>query len=182
MTVGSERPRLELDPYRHGTRCPVHSSHRIAIVGEAPGPNTDPGMAFYPYPERSAAGRLKALLGWDRREYLTTFARSNLLDEYPGSSFPIGRARAQAEPTAQRLAPRPLLLMGRGVAMAFSFPHDRLLVWEDYLLGVTLVRAAVVPHTSGRNLWYNDPANREAARAFIQKSCEDLGCLQDVGG
>lgn len=180
--MASDRPTLGLDPVRNGSRCPVHPSHRIALVGEAPGPNTNPDMPLYPAPERSAAGRLMTMLAWTRAEYLRTFARANMLREYPGASFPLGRARPLAEGVAQSLAPRPLLLMGRGVAMAFSFPHERVLEWEDYRLGDTYIRAAVVPHPSGRNRWYNNPHNVVAMRMFIERSCIDLGCFQDIGG
>lgn len=179
----SDRLTLALDPVRHGSRCPVHPSHRLALVGEAPGPNTHTDMPLYPAPERSAAGRLRTMLGWSRSEYLRTFARANMLDRYPGPAFPLTEARGLAQGVAQRLSPRPLLLMGQGVASAFRFPKEAgLLSWADYLLGQTIIRAAVVPHPSGRNLWYNEPGNRERAVAFIQRSCEELGCFQDIGG
>jgi len=175
----------ELDPVRHGSRCPVHPSHRLALVGEAPGPHTHADMPLYPFPMQSAAGRLLAMLrelGWTRGDYLRTFARANLLGYYPGASFPVGRARPEAPLLAQRLAPRPLILLGRGVAMAFRFPTDEVLCWQDYVLEHTLVRAAIVPHPSGRNLWYNDPANRRAAAEFIDASARELGCENKSAG
>lgn len=175
----SERPTLTLDAYdpvRFAHRVPVHASHRIALVGEAPGPNTRADTPLYPIPDRSAAGRLKEMLGMSRPQYLRAFARANILDEYPGASFPVSRARPLAEPLCQRLAPRPLLLLGQGVAMAFGFPKQTgILEWADYRLGDTLCRAAVVPHPSGRNLWYNDPANKARARGFILQALIDLG-------
>lgn len=168
-------------------RVPIHPSHRLALVGEAPGPGFKPGMdpnqwALYPYPERSAAGRLKDMLGWTRSEYLSVFARANLLGEYPGPTFPLSRGRLAAEGVAQKLAPRPLLLMGRGVADSFGFPTRDILTWESYLLGSTLIVAAVVPHPSGLNRFYNQPGNRERVRAWLQAQCEEHGCFQDQGG
>lgn len=163
---------LDLDPVRHGSKCPVHKSHCLALVGEAPGPNTRSDLPLYPVPERSAAGRLCAMLALGRTGYLRTFARANLLDLYPGPTFPLGRAREAAEGVAQRLAPRPLILLGRGVAQAFAFPHSELMRWEDSLLGSTLIRAAVLPHPSGRNLWYNSPANREQVGVWLREQVE----------
>ena len=169
-------------------RVPVHPTHRVALVGEAPSPAFRPDVhdpnhyAMYPYPERSAAGRLKKLLGWSRTEYLQVFARANLLDFYPGQTFPLAVARPLAAPLAQRLAPRPLILLGRGVAGAFSLPTQEVCEWQDYLLGSTLIRAAMIPHPSGLNQWYNQPGNRERVRAWLQQECEALGCFQDLGG
>lgn len=163
---------LDLDPVRHGSRCPVHKSHCLALVGEAPGPNTHSDLPLYPLPERSAAGRLCAMLGAGRAGYLRAFARANLLQDYPGPSFPILEARERAEEVAQRLSPRPLILLGRGVAQAFRFPLGEDMVWHDYLLGSTLVRAATLPHPSGRNLYYNNPAHRERVGTWLREQVE----------
>lgn len=62
--------------------------------------------------------------------------------------------------------------MGKGVANAFGCSHlPPLQLTEMELphaeLGRVLARVAVIPHTSGRNLWYNDPANQMAVRAFV---------------
>lgn len=156
------RPTLGLDPVRNGSRCPVHPSHRLALVGEAPGP-TQEDFAYM-------------RLGWSRTSYLGTFARANLLEKDPGTSFPLGQARAIAPLLAQHLAPRPLLLLGTITAMAFRFPQAEVLTWADYLLDGVIVRAAQIPHPSHRNLWYNDPSNREAVRVFVEAACSEVGC------
>jgi hypothetical protein len=155
-----------------GVLCPVHPDHKLALVGEAPGPRTRADCPFYPYPPNSAAGRLLAILGWTRSKYLLTFARINLLSEWPGPSFPVAKARECVPLVVSTMHPRPMLLMGKGVAAAFGvselapltlytvpLPHEE--------LGTVFARIAIVPHTSGRNLWYNDPANRDAVREFI---------------
>jgi hypothetical protein len=155
-----------------GVYCPVHPDHPLAIVGEAPGPRTRSDLPFYPYPPNSAAGRLLTYLGWTRRRYLLTFARMNLLSEWPGSSFPVARARECVPQVVAALHPRPMLLMGKGVVSAFGLSHLPLLTLTEVSLphakdGVVTARVALVPHTSGRNLWYNDAANREAVREFV---------------
>lgn len=162
-----------------GVLCPVHPDHTIGLVGEAPGPRTRADCPFYPYPSTSAAGRLLDMLGWTRSRYLLTFARMNLLSEWPGQSFPVAKARECVPQIVATLHPRPMLLMGKGVAAAFgvgvlpplvlttvTVPHGE--------LGQVLARVAVVPHTSGRNLWYNDPINRAAVREFVNSLAETL--------
>lgn len=163
---------VELDPVRHGSKCPIHRDHCLALVGEAPGSKSDPDLPLYPLPERSSGGRLCAMFGRGRAGYLRAFARADLIDRYPGPTFPLGRAREASEALAERLAPRPLILLGRGVAQAFAFPHSEHMAWEDYLLGQTLIRAAVIPHPSSRNLWYADRANQEKVGEWLREQVD----------
>lgn len=163
---------LDLDPVRHGSKCPVHKSHCLALVGEAPGPRSDPTLPLYPLPANSSGGRLCDVIGLGRSGYLRAFARADLLDRYPGPTFPLTRAREAAEGLAQRLSPRPLILLGRGVAQAFAFPHSEYLTWEDFLLGQTLIRAAVIPHPSERNPWYRNQTNRKVVGDWLRKQVE----------
>lgn len=164
-----------------GSICTVHPDHPLALVGEAPGPRTRSDMPFYPYPPTSAAGRLLRYLGWSRSRYLLTFARRNLLDEWPGSTFPVVKARECVPHVVAALHPRPLLLMGKGVAAAFGvtgmpplqMTHVRL---PHADLGHVDAQVAIIPHTSGRNLWYNDRANQEAVREFIESIAGDDPC------
>lgn len=164
---------LSVQQRLRGVFCPVHPDHAIALVGEAPGPRTRGDCPFYPYPPNSAAGRLLSILGWSRRRYLLTFARMNLLNECPGRHFPVERARSCIPYVVADLHPRPLLLMGKGVANAFGVGHLPILELHQVTLPKhndlpVPVKLALVPHTSGRNLWYNDAANREAVRVFIE--------------
>lgn len=168
----SERQRLR------GTTCPVHADHVLALVGEAPGPRTRSDLPFYPYPPNSAAGRLLKYLGWSRRRYLLTFARMNLLAEYPGARFPIAEGRRCVPKIVAALHPRPMLLMGKGVAAAFDVGGLQPLTWRRVPLPHedghdVSVKLAVVPHTSGRNLWYNDPAHQAEVRDFINSAEEE---------
>jgi hypothetical protein len=161
---------MSLTDPRLRNQCRVHPLHRAAIVGEAPGPNTRGDFPMYPYPARSAAGRLKACIEFSTREYLQAFARANLMDAYPGKSFPATAAatREAAMCIAREMAPRPLLLMGRGVATAFFLPATTpVLEWSPMHVREYVIQIAIVPHPSGRNLWYNVPANREAVRNFF---------------
>lgn len=166
-TERSARERL------HGVMCPVHPDHILALVGEAPGPRTRADCPFYPYPPSSAAGRLLSYLGWTRSLYLLTFARMNLLSEWPGNTFPVARGRECVPHIVGALHPRPMLLMGRGVAAAFGVSMLPILTLADVVLpcegrGMAEAKVAIVPHTSGRNLWYNEPGNQRRVREFIE--------------
>jgi len=165
-----------------GSICTVHVDHPIAIVGEAPGPRTRADMPFYPYPPNSAAGRLLRYLGWSRSRYLLTFARRNLLDEWPGPTFPVAKARHCVPHLVSGLHPRPMLLMGKGVSAAFGVtgldPLQLTTVRVPHAdLGHVDAQVAIVPHTSGRNLWYNDPTNQRAVREFVESIAGEDPCI-----
>lgn len=164
---------------------------RVLLVGQAPGPNTDPDLPLYPVPVGSAGGRLMTLMGLTRVEYLSLFDRVNLLREFPGQRgvkkertvdhltdhFPLREARIAADAIKRLAAGRHLVLMGSGVAKAFGIKAGGpLLEWQplrlhnlynENLHGPRELTYMVAPHTSGRSRWYNDPVNRERAVASL---------------
>lgn len=143
---------------------------KILLIGQAPGPNTDPKRPLAPLPKTSAGGRLAELAGLDAVSYLRTFDTANLLYEFPGrwkrdDKFPLDAATIAANAMKPLLRKRRIVLIGRRVALAFGFPkeaefhcwyHDQ---WWDY-------EVAVAPHTSGRNHWYRKEGNLEKSFAF----------------
>lgn len=167
--TAESRPQLTLRGNPGGPHPRHEAAPVAALVGEAPGPNGNPETPLWPDPPNSAAGRLVAMMGLSRRDYLCSFVRANVLDAYPGPVFPLSEARGRAAALAQRLAPLPLILLGRGVAGAFRFPTPHLMEWEDYVLDGVWIRAAVVPHPSGRNLWYNDPLHRARVGSWLRE-------------
>jgi hypothetical protein len=171
---------------------------KTLLIGQAPGPNTDPDFPLFPLPRTSAGGRLQRFLGMTRSEYLKTFDRVNLLPYFPGrtqkrdDAFPIPAARMAAQILRPMLRSRRVVLVGRKVADAFGL--DPKLPWMTptlYRCGPRSMTAGckglaemmVIPHPSGRNHWYNNPDNQlllaEGMGAFIRKSREDaeLSCL-----
>jgi hypothetical protein len=130
----------------------------VLIVGEAPNRSGKTGLA----------GKRMADLG------TVGLPRKNLLQEWPGSegkgsAFPM----ALAVPAAMKLWSRtplrvPMLFVGTRVAAAFGL-RDRaeyeFLWWREYRGR----RVAVMPHPSGIVLWWNDPANVEAAGEFFRE-------------
>ena len=107
-----------------------------------------------------------------KTQNLRTFRRADLLPAYPGPVFPLSAAREAAPGLAQRLAPLPLILLGRGVAQAFQYPEHDICQWRDYLLGPILIRAAVIPHPSGRNPFYRDRPRREYVMGWLKEQVE----------
>lgn len=161
------------------------------LIGQAPGPRTDPELPLFPVPKTSAGGRLQQLMGLSRGEYLKTFERVNLLPYFPGrhkrdDKFPRPPAKLAAQVMKPMLANRTVVLIGRNVANAFEFDadfHD----WVDWPVRRQCIvsrdrgiaRVAVVPHPSGRNHWYNTEENRALASAFWASFLNELNGLQE---
>lgn len=117
-------------------------------------------------------------MGLERPQYLRLFDRANLLYQHPGRSriredhFPAAPARVAAEAMRPLLREREVLLVGRRVANAFHHRDVPFLEWRREARWRYWF--AVLPHTSGRNHWYNAEANREAARAFLESFVDRL--------
>lgn len=138
------------------------------LIGQAPGPNTDPNLPLYPLPRSSAGGRLQEFMGLSRGQYLRTFDRTNVLHEFPGQhkrddKFPLDKARIAARAMIPLLSGREVVLVGRNVATVFDHPRIPFCAWHEDERGFLV---ACIPHTSGRNLWYNSEENRELVREF----------------
>jgi len=128
---------------------------RTLIVGMAP---TDAAA-----PLSGASGRrLAVLAGTDSLS--RRFALVNLLDR-PVDGWPLFEAREAASRIRESLVGRRVILLGASVARAFGYEPTPLLKWRyDGRREMTL---ADVPHTSGRNRWYNDPENVSRAHEFM---------------
>lgn len=144
------------------------------LVGEQPGPSSNPRLPMWPYPPNSAGGRLHRMSGMDVGDYLLRLARVNL------ARRPVARwdpARA-----ADRLG---LVLDGlpdgARVVLCGARAKDALCSWLG-VPGPTCplpftapvlwrgrdVKIVGVPHPSGRCQDYNDPAVREAAGRVVR--------------
>ena len=148
---------------------------RVAIVGEAPSRETR-GMP--PFSGKSGA-RLAQLAGLEPDALGDAFLLVNLLRGWPGqcgkgSAFPVPRgARAGDRVLPMLMAERVALvvLAGRRVQAALGFGDaDRpFLEWDHFApWSPRGFSHAVLPHPSGVNHWWNDPANETAARAFLR--------------
>lgn len=137
----------------------------LLLVGEAPnasGEGRRPNTTF-------TGGRIAKMGGHD-------LPRTNLLREWPGpqgrgSAFPMSLARPAAKRLWRRKPKRvAFVFVGKRVSQAFGWKGE-FFEWGD-LDGRQVVS---MPHPSGINQWWNDPANHEAASAFIAALAEAYG-------
>jgi len=150
----------------------------ILLIGQAPSrTGLNPLEALTP---TSASGRLMNLMGLTVDEYLGSFRRINLIDEYPGrlasgngDKFPMRQARAKAKRILQQMCDFHILCIGKRVGQCFNL--DECFVWEERIqcYPLTRNRIAMIPHTSGLNRFYNSPDNVRQAETFLR---EDLLC------
>jgi len=114
--------------------------------------------------------------GLTKKAYLVRFERANLLDAWPGKggkgdAFPRAEARAAAAKMEPLLRGRTVVFVGASVARAFGVKIPFYLQWASWNEGW----AAVLPHPSGINRWYNEPANALCAERFMRRLAKCAG-------
>jgi len=150
------------------------------LVGQAPGPNTDPDLPLAPFPRSSAGGRLAEFAGLTADEYLDLFDRTNLLHTFPGRTkrddkWPARHAEIAASAMKPLLGGRSLILVGRNVAEAFGYPAQHLDFHQWFFDPKWKYSVSVVPHTSGRSHWYRKPGNMELAKNYWEEAIRRFG-------
>ena len=149
------------------------------LVGECPPPgaNLRSHRALYPLPVGCAGYRLWEMTGLDVPEYLEKFIRFNLLtDPTYAKKWSADAARWAAGSLGQSglLQGRFVVLLGAKVRDAFGIPADwATCTWHGGishpLAKFRCLRFALLPHPSGRNLGYNDEANKRRAAKFLRE-------------
>lgn len=135
----------------------------MIIIGQAPGPTSDPAE-----PLSGASGRrLAALCGLPLAAFLAAFDRRNVLPAHPGRSgkgdaFPLAAARPVARRMLGDLAGARVVALGKPVASVLGL-RGVLFRWQASRTGF---RYALAPHPSGVSHWWNDPVNVRRARRF----------------
>jgi len=146
---------------------------RFVLIGQAPSRKGRPGMALQRGPTTK---KIVDLLGMEKERYLKCFERVNLLECFPGrreaskgDSFPRKEASQRARILKERYRGRSVLFVGIGVARVFGMKGGPL-EWREV---EPFRRAAILPHPSGLNRWWNEEENRDAARSFMADLGED---------
>lgn len=142
---------------------------RPLIVGQAPGPNTDPARPL----SGRCGRRLAELCGLGPDDFALLFERVNVISDFPGKAgkgdlFPLREAQEIAGGMMMNgdLSDRPVVLLGDHVARAFFLPRAlKPFVWIPGLA----FRIAICPHPSGVNRWWNEEANVRRARRFWRR-------------
>lgn len=133
----------------------------IILIGEAPGLLNDHG------PLEGAVGRrLAEYASLTMSEYLERTERHNLFDS-PIEKWPREEAALHAGVVWSSLVGRRTILLGQRVADAFGI-RWRELSWAQ--LDDRGTEVALIPHPSGRNIWWNEAGNRAEARRFLREA------------
>jgi hypothetical protein len=137
---------------------------RPLLVGQAPGPRSDPKE---PLSGRCGA-RLAGLCCIEVEEFFRRFECVNLIDKFPGKAgkgdrFPVNLARRAALCVSKEFADRKVVLLGDNVARAFEVgriypPGAFIPMWGGAV--------CTFPHPSGVSRWWNEPRNVREARHF----------------
>lgn len=172
VEVRLARTYLRIEP--HQLEC----APTAIIMGEAPGPNTSPWCPMFPFPPKSAGGRLMQISGMLPVLYLSVFARHNLLTWYPGERWPTSEAEGAAVRFVERLGhlcvaldragrerPR-VVTLGVKVGAALGQEREKHGWWHQWVIDAQgPVEVCAIPHPSARNLIYRDPDQvKQAAR------------------
>jgi hypothetical protein len=136
-------------------------SLRPIIIGMNNPISDVPEHALWPDPPNCAGWRLQQMSGLSKHEYLRAFERRNLLI----GPWLYVRAVKAANDMRPELAGRRVVLLGAEVRRAFGFKDNAQHGTTD-LFSTTWY---FLPHPSGRNLWYNDPANVKVAETLLKE-------------
>ena len=140
---------------------------RILLIGQAPSRTSQGKQPF----SGKSGKRLAELAGISQKDLRRYFKMVNVLDYWPGrggkgDAFPTGR---QVPDRLRKMVASyaATIFVGRGVAARFKFNAPQYLTW--YACSPRKSRtAAILPHPSGINRWYNDPQNLKDAQMFLR--------------
>lgn len=144
--------------------------------------SSDPAHALYPSPEGCTGHRLWRMLhartGASRSEYLEAFDRRNLVGQRTWSRMSEAREAAShfLRELMGHVEPITVLVLGAEPRDAIRLP--RVLVKPVEMYGVTW---RLVPHPSGRNLWYNVKGNRETVELLLEELYRGAGVRPEQG-
>lgn len=159
--------RIGRSVFNYGGETGWLSVPRGLVVGENPGPNSDPRTPLFPSPAVSAAGRMLYYSGVTPADYLGRLERVNQCVGWWCDGEAVMRLREIVkwlllpENTTRGFPPR-VLLLGRkvqeiwGVRGEFGFER-----WGG-------LQICFAPHPSGLNRAYNDDRNKARLGRYVR--------------
>jgi hypothetical protein len=114
--------------------------------------------------------RLAAWAGLSPADFRSRVELVNLFEALP-EKWDVRAARERALDLMQGkfVAGARVVLLGSKVAMAFKRHKAEPFAWETYGLAGDYYAVARMPHPSGENLFWNDPANVRRAERFLRR-------------
>jgi hypothetical protein len=148
------------------------------MIGEAPSPTSDPSFVF----DGRSIRWMRYLTGVSDKEIRRGVRLENLLHRCPGDRFPRRSSAPLALPSlVERVIgaweyPSCVVCAGRRSAEHLGIERQPFMVWTETnafaeLFGENLP-AAIVPHPSGKNRWWNDATNRAEGSLFLRRLFE----------
>jgi len=158
---------MRRDLYMEKMKCPPEISGKVVLIGQAPGSGD---ASAGPLRGGRSGKMIVKLAGLIDETWLPrVFDLRNLLHAYPGragekgDAFPASLAAEAANAMRAELSGRMVVFLGRGVSRAFGFP--KLAPFEIVEAGG--LRAAMIPHPSPVNRFWNSERNRIAGGRFL---------------
>lgn len=175
---GAGGPATSLQDARDAWVRQIRGTQPVALlVGEAPGPKSDPSCPLFPYPMRTSGARLLELAGYanDPLAYLSYFARADVVAEFPLKSWPREEAVRRMEALMAWAAGLPVIVLGARAAAALGLVSANIVVppghmraehyrWMDaarFATGTPMATIGVVPSQAAQPvIWLPHPSGR----------------------
>lgn len=146
---------------------------RVVLVGEQPPERWNTDLRYrqghspmFPYPPRSAGGRLHDISGFSLGEWIYGLDRCNIIPEWT-SRWDKDRAAINAKALIRCRVPHTVFACGRRVSDAFGYTGSLPYKNQSMIFGCMMV---YIPHPSGRNPVYNDPE----IRAWVHDAFQEV--------
>lgn len=141
---------------------------RGLIIGECPGPRTDPRMPLFPNPENSTGARLLGYSNMSERDYMGLLMRTNLCPTTWYDDIAELRVEHLKRAIVRFDSSLRVLLLGAkveaawGIRSRYKFGEARVFV-DDVPISL-----AWIPHPSGLNRIYNDEESQRLAGRYVR--------------
>jgi hypothetical protein len=144
---------------------------KTVIVGMNDPTFSDPSQALSTLYPRSSGRRLWLMSGMTAEEWEAAFERVNLVQSLEWS---MTKAKLHASVLKENLKGRRVLVLGKQTWMALGGSQ------RDPFFK-TVDNWTLLPHTSGKNLYYNSAPNRRKLKHVLRKAAKSSGEVEGLG-